>query len=134
MEYIPLITNIGKAAGTAKSWVIQDPTQAATFGVGKPADERTCEQITLFLQTVGRSGKERRRVVLPPDVPIGRVREFYGRNFDQDTIYDEHDYEIIQTDLPISHFSNKCQLNLSFVYSESMLNKINPANLFGKKQ
>ena len=130
MEYIPWINHISKAAGTAKSWVIPDTQQAETFGVGKLADERKCEQITLFLQTVGRSGKERRRVVLPPDVPIGRVREFYGRNFDQDTIYDEHDYEIIQTDLPISHFSNKCQLNLSFVYSEWMLKKFNP---FGKK-
>ena len=93
-----------------------------SFGPGNPKQEEAdCDEIQVFMYCVGITSLEKRRIALPVQTPVSEVRERFGRDMSQDLIFDENDFQILDTHRPISHFSNKCLLNLKFVSSEGYL-------------
>jgi hypothetical protein len=50
---------------------------------------------------------------------------------DQDIILDEDDFEILDTDQPITTFSNNCKLNVQFVYRSSLISETDTTSRAG---
>lgn len=91
------------------------------FGPGHPEEEKGHAQIQVFMHCMGKTSVEKRRIALPPGTPVGQVPSHFGRDMSQDTILDENSFRILDTHLPISHFSNQGFLNLQFVDSQGVL-------------
>src|SRR3989338_4726621 len=91
------------------------------FGLGKPEEEACCPEIRVFMFCVGRTGVEKRRVSLPPHTRLREVRNHFQREMAQTLILDENDFEILDTDHSISHFSKGCNLNVQFSFADSIV-------------
>jgi hypothetical protein len=90
------------------------------FGFGNPEDEKRCSGIRVFMRCVGRLRMEQQQVGMAPSDTIDDARNRFGRKMDQTCVRDERGFVIRPEDhqLPLSHFSSKCRLNLDFTYEQ----------------
>ena len=91
------------------------------FGLGKPEEEACCSEIRVFMFCVGRTAVEKKRVFLPSHTKLTEVRNHFGREMAQTLILDENEFEILDTDLPISRFSKGCSLNVQFTFADNLV-------------
>ena len=114
--------NVGWKSVDALEPVRQD----VRFGYGKPEEEAQCNQVRVFLRCVGRLRMERRQVFMQPNATISEARQQFQHEMAQTYVRDERGFEIppASYDLPLSHFSSKCKLNLDFTYENATLKEL----------
>ena len=89
------------------------------FGPGSMKREcEECDQITVFMVCYGQATSEKRRVTVPTNTTLKTMKGLFGRPMAQEVITDENFFIFNEEDLnkPLSMFSNKCCLSLSFCY------------------
>jgi len=91
------------------------------FRLGDPKKEcEQCEKIRVFMACVGMISVEQRRMTFPKDATLREVRQNFGRDMDQEGMFDENYYRFNDSELgqSIYNFSNGCALNVIFQHPE----------------
>jgi hypothetical protein len=89
------------------------------FGQGTSETEcANCTEVTVFMVCYGQTSAEKRRISVPRDTPLARMRDLFGREMGQEVMADENYFVFNDSELtkPLYMFSNRCCLTLSFVY------------------
>lgn len=112
-------------ANVAKASIEKASGDIPPFGIGNADAERSsCKEIQLFIACFGFGGLsvDKRRVYAPKDLPVKDIREVLsksmgGKKVPQDVIADENFFRYDEEE-PLWRYSNKCNLNVSFFYSD----------------
>src|SRR5689334_283393 len=110
-----LIMDVGKEV--VKNWVKNRFDPPLHFKVGDPKKEcMNCEKIQVFMVCIGSTTPEMRRMTVSKEATLRQLRQEFGRDMEQEGIYDENHYRFndSELDLPIYNFSNSCALNVIF--------------------
>lgn len=95
------------------------------FGPGNPKIEEECDMINAFMVCCGHTLVERRREKLDRNTTLRDTMVQFGRPMKQSLIADENYFIFNNKDLdrPLWMFSNKCNINLMFMF-ESHLKEV----------
>mmetsp|Transcript_33265 Transcript_33265/g.78384 ORF Transcript_33265/g.78384 Transcript_33265/m.78384 type:complete len:128 (+) Transcript_33265:103-486(+) len=90
------------------------------FGHGDPeAEEQNCKDFQVFMECRGYYNQDRTKKVLKAGSTVADAKKAFGREMVQEKVLDEKGYEL-DPDSKLSVHSNKCRLNLTFAYSQSV--------------
>jgi hypothetical protein len=120
---VDVIGSVMKPVTTIRNFFLGDVPK---FGAGNDKKElEECPDIHVFMVCYGQSTVEKRKAVMEKSTTIRQARDDFGRPMKQELICDENHFRFNENDLDkaLYKFSNKCHLNLAFIYE----NHINTA-------